>query len=49
MTIYDGSMVCKKCGAPMTPIEVLYSDDDLCPHCRNAKYERHAKSFMAGQ
>jgi len=48
-TIYDGSVMCKKCGYPMTPLEAMYSDDDLCPYCRNAKYEKHAKNFIADE
>ena len=47
-TIYDGTMFCKKCGYPMTPIEALYSDNGLCPYCRNEKYEKHSKSLMVG-
>jgi predicted Zn-ribbon and HTH transcriptional regulator len=46
-TIYDGSRMCKNCGYPMTPLEALYSDDGLCPYCRNEKYEKHAKNLMA--
>ena len=46
LTIYDGTVMCRKCGAPMTPLEVMYSDGDLCPHCRNAKYEYHMKRLM---
>jgi predicted nucleic-acid-binding Zn-ribbon protein len=49
LTIYDGSVVCKKCGYPMTPLEAMYSDDGLCPHCRNANYEKHSKTLMAGR
>ena len=48
-TIYDGSLQCKKCGYPMTPLEALYSDDALCPYCRNAKYEKHAKDLMVNE
>ena len=47
-TIYDGSLVCKKCGYPMTPLEAMYSDDGLCPYCRNSKAEKHVKSGMVG-
>ena len=46
-TIYDGTIMCKACGYPMTPLEALYSDDGLCPYCRNQKYEKHAKNMMA--
>lgn len=49
ITIYDASLACRKCGYPMTPLEGLYSDDGLCPHCRNQKYEKHAKNFMADE
>ena len=49
LTIYDGTVMCRKCGAPMTPLEVMYSDGDLCPHCRNLKYEYHAKKLMASR
>ena len=49
VTIYDASLACKRCGYPMTPLEGLYSDDGLCPHCRNKKYEKHAKNFMADE
>jgi len=49
VTIYDASLACKKCDYPMTPLEGLYSDDGLCPHCRNQKYEKHAKSFKADE
>ena len=45
VTIYDGTVFCRKCGAPMTPLEVLYSDSDVCPHCRNEVYEKHAKKL----
>jgi Zn finger protein HypA/HybF involved in hydrogenase expression len=47
LTVYDGSLQCKKCDYPMTPLEAMYSDDGLCPYCRNAKYEKHAKNLMA--
>jgi Zn finger protein HypA/HybF involved in hydrogenase expression len=46
MTIYDGSLPCKKCNYPMTPLEALYSDMGLCPYCRNKQYEGHAKRLM---
>ena len=46
-TIYDGTRPCKKCGYPMTPLEAMYSDDGLCPYCRNEKYERHFKNRMS--
>jgi RNA polymerase subunit RPABC4/transcription elongation factor Spt4 len=49
VTIYDASLACKKCKYPMTPLEGLYSDDGLCPYCRNKKYEKHAKNFMADE
>jgi len=48
-TIYDGTLVCKNCGYPMTPLEAMYSDDGLCPYCRNANYEKHSKSLMASR
>ena len=47
VTIYDGSLPCKKCGYPMTPLEALYSDMGLCPYCRNQQYEGHAKKLMS--
>lgn len=46
VTIYDGTVMCKKCGYPMTPLEAMYSDNGLCPHCRNQQYEGHAKKLM---
>jgi len=46
-TIYDGTLFCKKCDYPMTPLESMYSDDGLCPYCRNEKYEKHARNLMA--
>ena len=46
VTIYDGTLPCKNCGYPMTPLEALYSDDGLCPYCRNEKYEKHARGLM---
>ena len=49
LTVYDGSIPCKKCGYLMTPLEVMYSADGLCPNCRNANYEKHAKTLMAGR
>jgi predicted nucleic-acid-binding Zn-ribbon protein len=30
----------------MTPLEVMYAGGELCPKCRNARYEKHAKGFM---
>lgn len=47
VTIYDGTIMCKKCGYPMTPLEAMYSDDGLCPHCRNLNYQGHAKNLMS--
>lgn len=47
LTIYDGSVECKKCGYPMTPLEAMYSDNGLCPNCRNLQYEGHAKKLMS--
>ena len=47
VTIYDGTILCKKCDYPMTPLEAMYSDDGLCPHCRNLNYQGHAKKLMA--
>ena len=47
LTIYDGSLECKKCGYPMTPLEAMYSDNGLCPNCRNLQYEGHAKKLMS--
>jgi len=49
LTIYDGTLPCKKCGYPMTPLEAMYSDDGLCPYCRNEKYEKHAKNLMSDE
>lgn len=46
-TIYEGSRLCPKCGHLMTPVEYLYAGGDVCPACRNAKYEKHARSYMA--
>lgn len=46
VTIYDGTILCKKCDYPMTPLEAMYSDDGLCPHCRNLNYQGHAKKLM---
>jgi hypothetical protein len=46
LTIYDGTLPCRKCGYPMTPLEAMYSDDGLCPYCRNEKYEKHAEGLM---
>ena len=48
-TIYDGSEVCRKCGALMTPLEVFYMDGDICPYCRNAKYGQHVQGAMSGR
>ena len=47
VTIYDGTIMCKKCGYPMTPLEAMYSDDGLCPNCRNLNYQGHAKKLMS--
>ena len=47
VTLYEGSLPCKKCGYPMTPLEALYSDLGLCPYCRNLQYEGHAKKLMS--
>ena len=47
LTVYDGTVLCKKCGYPMTPLESMYSPDGICPDCRNLKYEKHAKGLMA--
>jgi len=49
VTIYDGTVPCKNCDYPMTPIEALYSDDGLCPYCRNMRYEAHAKRLMTDE
>lgn len=47
-TIYDGSSLCRRCGAIMTPMEVLYSyDGRTCPTCRNAKMQSHVKQGMS--
>ena len=46
VTIYDGTVFCKKCGQPMNPVEAMYSPDGVCPTCRNLKYENHAKRLM---
>ncbi len=46
VTIYDGSLQCKNCGYPMTPLEAMYSEDGRCPYCRNQNYEKHAKRGM---
>ena len=48
-TIYDGTVFCKKCGQPMNPVESMYSPEGICPHCRNLKYEHHAKKLMASR
>lgn len=47
-TVYEGSVLCPKCGNLMTPLEAMYAGGKLCPTCRNAKYEKHAKSGMVG-
>jgi len=49
LTIYDGTLLCKKCGYPMTPLEAMYSDDGLCPYCRNEKYEKHTKNLLPNE
>lgn len=49
VTIYDGSVECKNCGYPMTPLEALYSDNGLCPYCRNERYEKHSKNLMSNE
>ena len=46
-TIYDGSANCKKCGALMSPLEVLYCDGNICAACRNQNYEKHMKRAMS--
>jgi len=48
-TIYDGTLFCKKCEYPMTPLEAMYSDNGLCPNCRNKNYEKHAKNLMVSR
>ena len=48
-TVYEGSQICPRCGNLLTPLEVLYTSLGLCPDCRNAKYEEHAKRGMNGQ
>lgn len=47
-TIYDGSMICRKCGKLMTPIEVFYMDGDTCPDCRNTSFGKNLKGRMSG-
>ena len=46
-TVYEGSQICPRCGNLLTPLEVLYTSLGLCPDCRNAKYEEHAKRGMS--
>lgn len=46
-TIYDGSMLCPKCGKAMTPLEVMYTDGKMCPWCRNDNYGVHMKRRMS--
>jgi len=46
-TVYEGSVMCPKCGHLMTPLEKMYAGGNVCPDCRNARYEKHAKGFMS--
>ncbi len=46
-TIYDGSVVCPKCGLFMTPVEAMYTDGKMCPTCRNSLYGKHMKRAMS--
>ena len=46
-TIYDGSVVCPKCGLFMTPLESMYTDGKMCPTCRNGLYGKHMKRAMS--
>lgn len=48
-TIYDGSVMCPKCGLFMTPVEVMYTGGKMCPTCRNALYGKHMKGAMSGR
>ena len=47
-TIYDGSVICPKCGMFMTPLEAMYTDGKMCPSCRNDVYGKHMKGRMSG-
>ena len=47
-TIYDGSVVCPKCGMWMNPLEAMYTDGKMCPACRNDLYGKHMRSRMSG-
>ena len=49
VTIYEGTVPCTNCDYPMTPIEALYSDDGLCPYCRNMKYEKYARKMLPNE
>jgi hypothetical protein len=48
ITIYDGSVMCRKCGKIMTPVEVFYMDGDVCSDCRNTSFGKHIKGGMIG-
>lgn len=43
-TIYEGSAICRMCGALMTPLEVSYMDGNICPACHN----RRAAAIVQG-
>ena len=47
-TIYDGSVMCPKCGLFMTPVEAMYTGGTMCPTCRNLKHGAHVKGAMRG-
>lgn len=47
-TIYDGSVMCPKCGLFMTPIEAMYTDGKMCPTCRNLHYGKTRRGAMSG-
>ena len=49
-TVYNGSGVCPKCKILLNPVEELFSGPtQLCVNCRNAAYEKQAKSAMGGR
>lgn len=37
VTVYEGSRLCRACGAVLTPIEVYYNDDLCTPDKRRAQ------------
>jgi hypothetical protein len=45
-TIYNGSIICEKCGQVVDPVTAMYSPE-YCANCQQAKRKHTLKERMA--